>query len=166
MRCPFCGFEDTQVKDSRPSEDNAAIRRRRFCPECDARFTTFERVQLRELIVIKSDGTKKPFDRDKLARSMRIALRKRPVDEDKLEQVINGLVRQMETTSDGEMSTKEIGQMVKIRFVILIMSLMFVMPLFIETFVRLQISTSLLKHSNMMLLLDRAVSCSPALFRT
>ena len=112
MRCPFCGFEDTQVKDSRPSEDNAAIRRRRFCPECDARFTTFERVQLRELIVIKSDGTKKPFDRDKLARSMRIALRKRPVDEDKLEQVINGLVRQMETTSDGEMSTKEIGQMV------------------------------------------------------
>jgi len=112
MRCPFCGFEDTQVKDSRPSEDNAAIRRRRFCPECDARFTTFERVQLRELIVVKNDGTKKPFDRDKLARSMRIALRKRPVDEDKLEQVINGLVRQMETTGDGEMSTKEIGELV------------------------------------------------------
>lgn len=112
MRCPFCGFEDTQVKDSRPSEDNAAIRRRRSCPECDARFTTFERVQLRELLVIKSDGAKKPFDRDKLARSMRIALRKRPVDEDKLEQVINGLVRQMETTSDGEMSTKEIGALV------------------------------------------------------
>ncbi|MDD3182142.1 MAG: transcriptional regulator NrdR [Alphaproteobacteria bacterium] len=112
MRCPFCGFEDTQVKDSRPSEDNAAIRRRRSCPECDARFTTFERVQLRELIVIKSDGTKKPFDRDKLAHSMRIALRKRPVDEDKLEQVINGLVRQMETTSDGELSTKEIGELV------------------------------------------------------
>lgn len=112
MRCPFCGFEDTQVKDSRPSEDNAAIRRRRFCPECDARFTTFERVQLRELIVVKNDGTKKPFDRDKLARSMRVALRKRPVDEDKLEQVLNGLVRQMETTSDGEMTTKEIGEMV------------------------------------------------------
>lgn len=112
MRCPFCGFEDTQVKDSRPSEDNAAIRRRRFCPECDARFTTFERVQLRELLVVKNDGTKKPFDRDKLARSMRIALRKRPVDEDKLEQVINGLVRQMETTGDGEMTTKEIGELV------------------------------------------------------
>ncbi|MGE4351830.1 MAG: transcriptional regulator NrdR [Bdellovibrionales bacterium] len=112
MRCPFCGFDDTQVKDSRPSEDNAAIRRRRFCPECDARFTTFERVQLRELTVIKNDGTKKPFDRDKLARSMRIALRKRPVDEDRLEQVINTLVRQMETTGDGEMTTKEIGGLV------------------------------------------------------
>lgn len=112
MRCPFCGFDDTQVKDSRPSEDNAAIRRRRSCPECDARFTTFERVQLRELVVVKNDGTKKPFDRDKLARSMRIALRKRPVDEDKLEQVINGLVRQMETTGDGEMTTKEIGELV------------------------------------------------------
>lgn len=112
MRCPFCGYDDTQVKDSRPSEDNAAIRRRRFCPQCDARFTTFERVQLRELVVIKSDGTKKPFDRDKLARSLRIALRKRPVDEEKLEQVINGLVRQMETTSEGEISTKEIGGMV------------------------------------------------------
>ena len=112
MRCHFCGFEDTQVKDSRPSEDNAAIRRRRSCPECDARFTTFERVQLRELVVVKNDGTKKPFDRDKLARSMRIALRKRPVDDDKLEQVINTLVRQMETTGDGEMSTKEIGELV------------------------------------------------------
>jgi transcriptional repressor NrdR len=112
MRCPFCGFEDTQVKDSRPSEDNAAIRRRRFCPECDARFTTFERVQLRELVVVKNDGSKKPFDRDKLARSMRIALRKRPVDEDKLDQLINSLVRQMETTGDGELTTKEIGQMV------------------------------------------------------
>lgn len=112
MRCPFCGFDDTQVKDSRPSEDNVAIRRRRSCPECDARFTTFERVQLRELMVMKNDGSKKPFDRDKLARSMRIALRKRPVDDDKLEQVINGLVRQMETTSDGEMTTKQIGEMV------------------------------------------------------
>lgn len=112
MRCPFCGFDDTQVKDSRPSEDNAAIRRRRSCPNCDARFTTFERVQLRELLVIKNDGTRKPFDRDKLARSMRIALRKRPVDEEKLEQVINSLVRQMETTSDGEMTTREIGELV------------------------------------------------------
>ena len=112
MRCPFCGFDDTQVKDSRPSEDNAAIRRRRFCPNCDARFTTFERVQLRELLVIKNDGTRKPFDRDKLARSLRIALRKRPVDEEKLDQVINALVRQMETTGDGEITTREIGELV------------------------------------------------------
>ncbi len=112
MRCPFCGHEDTQVKDSRPSEDNAAIRRRRFCAKCDARFTTFERVQLRELTVVKSDETKKPFDRDKLARSMRIALRKRPVDEDKLEQVINGLVRQMETAGEGEITTRQIGELV------------------------------------------------------
>lgn len=109
MRCPFCGHDDTQVKDSRPSEDNVAIRRRRFCANCDARFTTFERVQLRELTVVKNDETKKPFDRDKLARSMRIALRKRPVEEDKLEQVINGLVRQMETTGEGEITTKQIG---------------------------------------------------------
>lgn len=112
MRCPFCGHDDTQVKDSRPSEDNAAIRRRRFCASCDARFTTFERVQLRELTVVKSDKTKKPFDRDKLARSMRIALRKRPVEEDKLEQVINGLVRQMETAGEGEISTKQVGELV------------------------------------------------------
>lgn len=112
MRCPFCGFEDTQVKDSRPSEDGVAIRRRRSCPKCDARFTTFERVQLRDLIVMKSDGSRKPFDRDKLARSMRIALRKRPVDDEKLEQLINGLVRQMETMGEGDISTKQIGEMV------------------------------------------------------
>ncbi len=112
MRCPFCGFEDTQVKDSRPSEDGAAIRRRRLCPKCDARFTTFERVQLREFMVIKNDGTRKPFDRDKLARSMRIALRKRPVDDEKLEQVINGLVRRMETMGETDIETKQIGEMV------------------------------------------------------
>lgn len=112
MRCPFCGYEDTQVKDSRPSEDGGAIRRRRFCPNCDARFTTFERVQLRELTVIKSDGSKKPFERDKLSRSMRIALRKRPVEEEKLEQSINGLVRQMETMGESEISTRQIGEMV------------------------------------------------------
>ncbi|NTU76570.1 MAG: transcriptional repressor NrdR [Alphaproteobacteria bacterium] len=112
MRCPFCGFDDTQVKDSRPSEDNAAIRRRRFCPKCDARFTTFERVQLRELTVLKSDGSKEPFDRDKLSRSMRIALRKRPVDEEKLERLINGLVRQMETMGESEVTTKKIGELV------------------------------------------------------
>ena len=112
MRCPFCGYDDTQVKDSRPSEDNAAIRRRRSCPNCDARFTTFERVQLRELFVLKNDGTKKPFDRDKLARSMRIALRKRPVDDEKLEQVINTLVRQMETSGEAEITTRQIGELV------------------------------------------------------
>lgn len=112
MRCPFCGFDDTQVKDSRPSEDNAAIRRRRFCPKCDARFTTFERVQLRELIVLKNDGSKKPFDRDKLERSMRIALRKRPIDEEKLERVINTLVRQMETSGESEITTRNIGELV------------------------------------------------------
>ncbi len=112
MRCPFCGYDDTQVKDSRPSEDSAAIRRRRFCPNCDARFTTFERVQLRELVVLKNDGTKKPFDREKLARSMRIALRKRPVEDEKLEQVINGLVRQMETSGESEITTRQIGELV------------------------------------------------------
>ncbi len=112
MHCPYCGFEDTQVKDSRPSEDGAAIRRRRSCPQCDARFTTFERVQLRELTVQKNDGSRKPFDRDKLARSLRIALRKRPVDEEKLEQVINGIVRQMEKMGDGDISTRQIGEVV------------------------------------------------------
>lgn len=110
MRCPFCGHEDTQVKDSRP--DNSAIRRRRLCPQCDARFTTFERVQLRELIVVKNDGSKKAFDRDKLARSMRVALRKRPLDEDKLEQTINTLVRQMEATGEGELTTRQVGELV------------------------------------------------------
>ncbi len=112
MRCPFCGHDDTQVKDSRPSDDNAAIRRRRVCSSCDARFTTFERVQLRELTVLKSDGTKKPFERDKLVHSMKIALRKRPTDDDKLEQVINHLVRQMETSGENEISTKKIGELV------------------------------------------------------
>lgn len=112
MRCPFCGHDDTQVKDSRPSEDNAAIRRRRVCPSCDARFTTFERVQLRELTVLKSDGTKKPFDRDKLVQSMKIALRKRPIDEERLDQVINQIVRQMETSGENEISTKRIGELV------------------------------------------------------
>lgn len=112
MRCPFCGCEDTQVKDSRPSDDGTAIRRRRSCPECDARFTTFERVQLRDLTVVKTDGSKEPFDRDKIVRSMRIALRKRAVEEAKLEQVINRLVREMETMGEGEISTKTIGEMV------------------------------------------------------
>jgi transcriptional repressor NrdR len=112
MRCPFCGFDDTQVKDSRSTDDGGAIRRRRLCSGCEARFTTFERVQLRELLVIKNDGDKRPFERDKLLRSMRIALRKRPVDEDKLERVVNSVVRQLESLGDNDISTKQIGAMV------------------------------------------------------
>jgi transcriptional repressor NrdR len=112
MRCPFCGHEDTQVKDSRPTEDNAAIRRRRFCGNCGARFTTFERVQLRDLTVVKSDGTKEIFDRDKLMRSLKIALRKRPVDDDRVEQVVNSLVRQIESLGETEILTPKIGELV------------------------------------------------------
>ena len=94
MRCPFCGFDDTQVKDSRPTEDNAAIRRRRICGNCGARFTTFERVQLRELTVVKSTNEREPFEREKLLRSMQIALRKRPVEAERLDRVVNSIVRQ------------------------------------------------------------------------
>ncbi len=112
MRCPFCGHEDTQVKDSRPTEDNSAIRRRRFCNNCGARFTTFERVQLRDITVIKTDGTKEPFDRDKLMRSMKIALRKRPVEDDRMEQVLNSIVRQLESLGDMEVTTPKIGELV------------------------------------------------------
>ncbi|UEM20424.1 transcriptional regulator NrdR [Skermanella mucosa] len=112
MRCPFCGHDDTQVKDSRPTEDNSAIRRRRFCPGCGARFTTFERVQLRELTVIKSMGQREPFDRDKLLRSMRIALRKRPVDADRIDRLVNSLVRQLESSGESEIPSKQIGEMV------------------------------------------------------
>jgi transcriptional repressor NrdR len=112
MRCPFCGHDDTQVKDSRPTDDNAAIRRRRFCANCGARFTTFERVQLRDLVVLKSDGEKEPFDRDKLLRSMKIALRKRPVDDERIEQVLNSLVRQLESLGDMEITTPKIGELV------------------------------------------------------
>ena len=111
MRCPFCGNDDTQVRDSRPAEDNAAIRRRRFCPGCDARFTTFERVQLRELTVVKSDGQRETFDREKLLRSMRIALRKRPVDADRIDRVVNSLVRQLESSGETDIPTKAIGEM-------------------------------------------------------
>jgi transcriptional repressor NrdR len=102
MRCPFCGFEDTQVKDSRPTDDRAAIRRRRFCPNCAARFTTFERVQLRELTVVKKNGQREPFERDKLARSIHVALRKRPVEPEKVERVINSMVRQLESSGESE----------------------------------------------------------------
>ena len=112
MRCPFCGHDDTQVKDSRPTEENATIRRRRLCPECSSRFTTFERVQLRELSVTKSNGEKTPFDREKLLRSLKIALRKRPVDEDRMERIANGIQRRLETLGENEIPTKVIGEMV------------------------------------------------------
>jgi transcriptional repressor NrdR len=112
MRCPFCGNEDTQVKDSRPTEDGSAIRRRRQCPNCGARFTTFERVQLRELTVVKSNGQREPFDRDKIMRSMQIALRKRPVDSDRLERVVNGIVRRLESSGESEIPSKVVGEMV------------------------------------------------------
>ncbi len=112
MRCPFCGHEDTQVKDSRPSEDGGAIRRRRFCTGCSQRFTTVERVQLRELVVVKHDGRRVPFDRDKLTRSVRIALRKRPVQEEKIERIVNGLVRQLEASGDNDIPSKQIGEAV------------------------------------------------------
>ncbi len=112
MRCPYCGGVDTQVKDSRPTEDNAAIRRRRFCPACAARFTTFERVQLRDLIITKKDGQKVPFDRDKLARSLHIACRKRPVEEERIERVVNGIQRRLESMGESEIPSDVIGEMV------------------------------------------------------
>jgi len=112
MRCPFCGHEDTQVKDSRPTEENATIRRRRYCPSCGSRFTTFERVQLRELSVIKKDGEKVPFDRDKVMRSLKIALRKRPVEEDRMERIVNGIQRRLETLGESEIPTKVVGEMI------------------------------------------------------
>jgi len=112
MRCPFCGHDDTQVKDSRPSEDNSAIRRRRFCPHCSSRFTTFERAQLRDLVVVKRGGAKVPFDRDKLVRSITIACRKRKVDEERIERVVNGIQRRLETSGEAEIPSSTIGEMV------------------------------------------------------
>jgi len=112
MRCPFCTSEDTQVKDSRPAEDNMAIRRRRYCPECGARFTTFERVQLRELTVVKKSGRRVPFDRDKLLRSVQIALRKRPVEAERVERMVSGIVRRLESTGEMEISSDTIGELV------------------------------------------------------
>jgi len=109
MKCPFCGNEETQVKDSRPSEENTVIRRRRECPVCDGRFTTFERVQLRELVVIKSDGRKEPFSREKLLRSLNLCMQKRPVDADILEGVASEIVRKLETSGETEFTSKEIG---------------------------------------------------------
>lgn len=112
MRCPYCGSLDSQVKDSRPSEDHAAIRRRRVCPDCGGRFTTFERVQLREITVVKRNGKRAPFDRDKLARSIEVALRKRQVDSERVERLINGVVRQLESQGEGEVSSEDIGELV------------------------------------------------------
>ncbi|MCA3272569.1 MAG: transcriptional repressor NrdR [Roseomonas sp.] len=112
MKCPFCGFDDTQVKDSRPAEDSAAIRRRRACTECGARFTTFERVQLREITIIKTDGRRVPFEREKLARSIRVALRKRPVDEDRIEKLVNSIQRRLETEGESDIPSNKIGEIV------------------------------------------------------
>ena len=112
MRCPFCGNEDTQVKDSRPSDDGSSIRRRRQCTGCNQRFTTIERVQLRELTVLKADGRRVPFDRDKLARSIRISLRKRPVQEEQIEQIVNGIVRQLEASGESDIPSKQLGEAV------------------------------------------------------
>lgn len=112
MRCPFCGHLETQVKDSRPTEDGAAIRRRRFCVNCGARFTTFERVQLRELTVLKKNGQRAPFDRDKLERSINIALRKRPVERERIDRIVNGIVRRLESSGEAEISSDMIGECV------------------------------------------------------
>ncbi len=112
MKCPFCGCDDTQVKDSRNADDNTAIRRRRECPECGSRFTTYERVQLRDLIVVKRNGEKVPFDRDKLARSISLAVRKRPVDAERVEKVVNSIQRQLEISGESEISSNFIGEKV------------------------------------------------------
>lgn len=112
MRCPYCGTLDTQVKDSRPADDNSSIRRRRVCSDCGGRFTTFERVQLRELTVLKRSGKRTPFDRDKLARSIEVALRKRPVAPERVERLISGVVRQLESQGEGEITSEEIGALV------------------------------------------------------
>lgn len=112
MRCPFCGSDDTQVKDSRPAEDGASVRRRRECSSCGGRFTTFERVQLRELAVIKNTGKRAPFDRDKLMRSILIALRKREFEPERVEQMVSGIVRRLEATGESEIETKKVGEMV------------------------------------------------------
>ncbi len=112
MRCPFCGSEDSQVKDSRPSDENAAIRRRRICSDCGGRFTTFERVQLRELTVVKRSGRKVLFDRDKLSRSISVALRKRPIEPERIDRLVSGLVRQLESSGETEITSAEIGELV------------------------------------------------------
>ena len=110
MRCPFCSNEDTQVKDSRPTEDNTAIRRRRVCDVCGSRFTTFERIQLRDLVVMKSNGQKENFDRDKMYRSLSLALRKRNVDNEKIEKIVNAIVRKLENSGETDIKSNIIGQ--------------------------------------------------------
>ncbi len=112
MKCPYCGGLDTQVKDSRPTEDATSIRRRRVCPHCGGRFTTFERVQLRDLTVVKRSGRRVAFDRDKLQRSIQVALRKRPVPADRVDRLVNGLVRQIESLGENEVSSEQIGELV------------------------------------------------------
>jgi transcriptional repressor NrdR len=112
MRCPFCGHAESQVKDSRPSEDGAAIRRRRLCPECGGRFTTFERVQLRELTILKRSGRRTPFERDKLARSISIATRKRPIDPERIERMLSSIVRQLESMGETELPSSAVGELV------------------------------------------------------
>jgi len=112
MRCPFCGHAESQVKDSRPSEEGAAIRRRRSCPECGGRFTTFERVQLRELTILKRSGRRAPFDREKLVRSISVAIRKRPVDPERVERLVNTIVRQLESMGETEIGSNVVGEMV------------------------------------------------------
>jgi transcriptional repressor NrdR len=112
MRCPFCGHAESQVKDSRPSEDGAAIRRRRLCPECGGRFTTFERVQLRELTILKKSGRRTPFERDKLVRSISIATRKRPVEPERVERMISSIVRQLESMGETELPSSAVGELV------------------------------------------------------
>ncbi len=112
MKCPFCGHTDTQVKDSRPSEDGLTIRRRRFCPACNSRFTTFERIQLRELTVLKTNGERRMFDRDKITRSLHVALRKRPVTEEQIEQLVTRVVQRLESMGENEIPTAIIGKMV------------------------------------------------------
>ena len=112
MRCPFCAHDDSQVKDSRPTEDNTSIRRRRQCESCGARFTTFERVQLRELVVIKRNGRRVPFDRDKLLRSVQIALRKRPVEPERIDQAVSKIVRELESQGESEVSSEAVGELV------------------------------------------------------
>ena len=112
MRCPFCGCIETQVKDSRPSDDYLAIRRRRFCPECVSRFTTYERIQLSDLVVVKKNGERVPFDREKMVRSIYTATRKRSIDAERIEKLVNGVVRRLEMLGDAEISSKVIGEMV------------------------------------------------------
>ncbi len=112
MRCPFCGHDDSQVKDSRPTEDNSAIRRRRQCEGCGGRFTTFERIQLRELTVVKTEGKREPFEREKLERSLSVACRKRPVDNAQIEKLASGIQRQLETLGESEIESKRIGEFV------------------------------------------------------